>query len=123
LLSPLLSLSTHLSLIHSLTFSLKGGCGIKVIFNALLKKYVKIEKINDKMLKLVCINVIADSAPSVDESADKAKLLPATFLLKTQLPSEADDLYNKIKSEPLFTNIPNLDLVKDYIFSIMKKLK
>jgi len=34
-----------------------------------------------------------------------------------------DDLYNKIKSEPLFTNIPNLDLVKDYIFSIMKKLK
>ena len=48
------------------------------------------------MLKLVCINVIADSAPSVDESADKAKLLPATFLLKTQLPSEADDLYNKI---------------------------
>lgn len=65
-------------LTHSLADSLKGGCGIKVIFNALLKKYVKIEKINDKMLKLVCINVISDTAPATEEAADKAKPLPVT---------------------------------------------
>jgi hypothetical protein len=80
-----------------------GGPGTKLLLNIALKSYVTLQKAGDKTFRLACVVAREDGSAGTggsdtESKGNKPEFEPATFLIKTKLATEADQLYNHIQS-------------------------
>lgn len=74
-----------------------GGQGTRLILNVPLRKECRVEKPNDKFVKLAAVEIVENDDDDKDSDKKSVKYVPAHFLFKVKTVAEADSLLETLQ--------------------------